>query len=99
MAEAVGKYLDVFESCPSAEIEDGSLVKISLEKFRQNDDDDALHIIVYLGKLLKHLRAVVWTREVTRYHKDNDAGQTEDRNRREGRTGLYIQHQRNGGTG
>ena len=38
-----------------AEIEDGSLVKISLEKFRQNDDDDALHIIVYLGKLLKHL--------------------------------------------
>ena len=67
MAEAVGKYLDVFESCPgpAAEIEDGSLVKISLEKFRQNDDDDALHIIVYLGKLLKHLRAVVWTREVT----------------------------------
>ena len=61
------KYLDVFESCPSpgGEIEDGSLVKISLEKFRQNDDDDTLHIIVYLGKLLKHLRAVVWTREVT----------------------------------
>ena len=48
MADAVGKYLDVFESCPGpdAEIEDGSLVKISLEKFRQNDDDHVLHIIV-----------------------------------------------------
>ena len=65
MADAMDKYLDTFESCPTAELEEDSLVKISLEKYKQNDDNDALNIIVYLGKFLKHLRAVVWTREFT----------------------------------
>ena len=61
---AMGKYLDVFESCPTVELEENShLFKISLDKFKPNNDEDALDIIVYLGQLLKHLRAVVWTRE------------------------------------
>ena len=60
----MGKYLDVFESCPTVELEENShLFKISLDKFKPNNDEDALDIIVYLGQLLKHLRAVVWTRE------------------------------------
>lgn len=62
MKDAMNEYLDVFESCPSAELEDG-LPKISLEKFRSNNSHDALDIIVYLGKLLRHLRNVTWTRE------------------------------------
>ena len=64
--DAMSKYLDIFESCPTAEPEEGLpyyLPKISLEKFRANDCEDALDIIVYLGKLLKHLRAVTWTYE------------------------------------
>lgn len=59
--DAVNEYPDIFESCPIAEPEEG-LPKISLEKFRVNDSDDALHIIVHLGRLLRHLRAVTWTR-------------------------------------
>jgi hypothetical protein len=66
MKDAMNGYLDVFESCPIAEPEVGLqyyLPKISLDKFRVNESDDALDIIVYLGKLLRQLRAVTWTRE------------------------------------
>ena len=66
MKEAMTEYLDIFESCPIAEAEEGLkyyLPKISLEKFRISNSDDVLHIIVNLGYLLKHLRLVTWTRE------------------------------------
>jgi len=66
MKEAMNKYLDIFESCPTAEAEEGLqyyLPKILLDKFRINDSDDTLHIIVNLGMLLRRLRAVAWTRE------------------------------------
>ena len=66
MKEAMNQYLDVFESCPIAETEEGLpyyLPKISLDKFRVNDCNDAIDIIVHLGRLLRHLRNVAWTRE------------------------------------
>jgi IclR-like helix-turn-helix domain-containing protein len=66
MKDAMNEYLDTFESCPNAQPEEGMsyyLPKISLEKFRVNDCDDAIEIIVYLGQLLRHLRNVAWTRE------------------------------------
>ena len=66
MKDGMNEYLDVFESCPIAEPEEGLqyyLPKISLQKFRMNDCDDAIDIIVHLGKLLRHLRNVAWTRE------------------------------------
>jgi len=66
MKDAMDKYLDIFESCPIAEPEEGLqyyLPKISLDRFRANENDDAIHIIVYLGKLLGRLRLVAWTRE------------------------------------
>jgi len=80
--EAANEYLDIFESCPVAEPEEGLpyyLPKISLEKFRVNDSDDALHIIVHLGRLLRHLRAVTWTREYSTSTKitTKEGGKTE----------------------
>jgi hypothetical protein len=66
MKNAMDEYLDIFESCPIAEPEEGLpyyLPKISLDRFRVNESDDAVHIIVYLGQLLRHLRPVAWTRE------------------------------------
>lgn len=68
MKDAMDEYLDIFESCPLAEPEEDLqyyLPKISLNRFRVNESDDALHIIVYLGKLLGCLRLVAWTREYT----------------------------------
>jgi hypothetical protein len=70
MKEDMNYYLDIFESCPSPEAqkEEGLpyyLPKISLDKFRIDESDEALHIIVSLGKLLRRLRAVAWTRAYT----------------------------------
>jgi len=62
MKDAMDEYLDIFESCPSAELED-NLQKISLDKFRSNESEDALDIIVHLGMLLGRLRLVTWTKE------------------------------------
>jgi len=68
MKKAMDKYLDIFESCPTAEPEEGLhyyLPKISLDKFRVNESDDAIHVIVKLGILLGRLRLVAWMREYT----------------------------------
>ena len=59
--EALIDYLNWFEKCPNGEIIN-NLVKISWNKDNR-DDDNAIRIIVKLGKLLAHLRGVVPTWE------------------------------------
>jgi hypothetical protein len=64
--DAMDEYLDIFESCPSpaAEPEEDMqyyLPKIALDKFRVNENDDAIRIIVELGSLLGPLRRTAWT--------------------------------------
>ena len=57
---AMNEYLDIFESCPTSETEENSfLPKISLSKFKGDDDDAALDVAIYLGQLLGHLRGIV----------------------------------------
>lgn len=61
----MNQYLDVFESCPTSEMEGNSfLPKIPLAEFKADDDDAAIDIAVYLGRLLGHLRGIVQTREL-----------------------------------
>jgi hypothetical protein len=53
-------YLQLLERCPKMEIdEESKLKKIVWDS--EKDDDEALYIIIKLGKLLAHLRAVVPT--------------------------------------
>jgi predicted DNA-binding transcriptional regulator len=59
--EALLDYLDWFEQCPNGEIIN-KLVKISWN-WDSKDDQDAIGIIIKLGKLLAHLRGVVPTWE------------------------------------
>jgi hypothetical protein len=59
--EALIDYLDWFEHCPHSEIVN-KLVKISWNR-DDKDDQNAIGIIIKLGKLLAHLRGVVPTWE------------------------------------
>ena len=59
--EALIDYLDWFELCPHAEIIN-NIAKITWNK-DQKDDQNAIGIIIKLGKLLAHLRGVVPTWE------------------------------------